>query len=129
MQVELGLVNNKFKACPEKPNCVSTMESTEDDEHYIAPVEVRAPVYTVKNIIKVIAAKNNMLLKKEGPNYLYYTYKSKLVGFVDDIEFAIIDQKVHARSASRVGYSDLGANRNRVAPMLEEIMILGQEEK
>ncbi|PZO25782.1 MAG: DUF1499 domain-containing protein, partial [Betaproteobacteria bacterium] len=43
-------------------------------------------------------------------------------GFVDDVEFRI-DQGsglLHVRSASRVGYSDLDANRKRV----EQIRVL-----
>jgi uncharacterized protein (DUF1499 family) len=124
MQMKLGLTNNAFVACSEKPNCVSTMASEEDEQHYIRPVEVKGAVYTVKNMIKVVAAKNELKLEKEGPNYLHYTYKSKLVGFVDDVEFAILNKKVHVRSASRVGYSDLGANRRRVAPILEEVQTM-----
>lgn len=121
MQVQLGLINGTFKACPDKPNCVSTMANPDDEGHYLSPIELNQPVYTIKNMVKVIAAKKNMQLQKEGPNYLYYTYKSELIGFVDDIEFAVIDKKLHVRSASRVGHSDLGANRKRVAPILEEV--------
>lgn len=121
MQVELGLNNGSFIACPDKPNCVSSMAKADDEEHYIAPVEIKSPVYTVKNMVKVLATKQEMKIQKEGPNYLYYTFKSKLIGFVDDVEFAIIDNKLHVRSASRVGHSDLGANRRRVTPILEEI--------
>ena len=36
--------------------------------------------------------------------------------FVDDVEFLINpeEQLIHSRSASRVGYSDLGVNRHRM---------------
>jgi uncharacterized protein (DUF1499 family) len=36
--------------------------------------------------------------------------------FVDDVEFLFDDtnKKIHVRSASRVGYSDMGVNRKRV---------------
>jgi len=39
-----------------------------------------------------------------------------LLGFVDDLEFCLDDQNktIHVRSASRLGYSDLGKNRQRV---------------
>jgi len=37
------------------------------------------------------------------------------MGFVDDVEFFFPDTAViHMRSASRVGYSDFGANRKRL---------------
>jgi uncharacterized protein (DUF1499 family) len=36
--------------------------------------------------------------------------------FVDDVEFLLVpaERVIHVRSASRVGYSDLGTNRKRV---------------
>ncbi len=42
-------------------------------------------------------------------------------GYVDDLEI-LVDQdagKIHVRSASRTGYSDLGVNRRRVAALAE----------
>ena len=50
------------------------------------------------------------------PNYLRAEFRSALFRFVDDVEFLIDDTLgvMHVRSASRVGYWDLGANRRRV---------------
>jgi uncharacterized protein (DUF1499 family) len=44
------------------------------------------------------------------------TFASALFGFVDDLEIRIDAEvgSIHLRSASRVGKSDLGANRKRV---------------
>ena len=40
---------------------------------------------------------------------------SKIFGFVDDVEFYLNEPGViHFRSASRIGYSDLGVNRERM---------------
>jgi uncharacterized protein (DUF1499 family) len=38
------------------------------------------------------------------------------MGFVDDVEFLIDDSAkvIHVRSASRLGQSDLGVNRQRI---------------
>lgn len=48
--------------------------------------------------------------------YLHAEFTSLLFRFVDDVEFLIDEDRreVHFRSASRVGYSDLGANRARM---------------
>ena len=48
--------------------------------------------------------------------YLHAEFKSALLGFVDDVQFMADPAAgvIHMRSASRVGYSDLGANRKRV---------------
>jgi uncharacterized protein (DUF1499 family) len=50
-----------------------------------------------------------------GP-YLHAEFRSRLWGFVDDVEFRVdaAARVIHVRSASRQGYSDLGVNRKRV---------------
>ncbi|MGH9640530.1 MAG: DUF1499 domain-containing protein, partial [Bryobacteraceae bacterium] len=39
---------------------------------------------------------------------------SALMGYVDDVEFYCDGKAIQLRSSSRLGYSDLGANRKRV---------------
>ena len=54
-------------------------------------------------------------MSAEG-NYLHAEARSFLFRFVDDVEFLVDPQQklIHFRSASRVGYSDLGVNRARM---------------
>jgi uncharacterized protein (DUF1499 family) len=40
--------------------------------------------------------------------------QTKLMGYVDDVEFLLDGKQVHVRSASRLGYSDWGVNRKRI---------------
>ena len=56
------------------------------------------------------------------PNYLHYEFTSLIFRFVDDVEFLVDDstRQIHFRSASRVGYSDLGANRRRMTKFVQE---------
>jgi uncharacterized protein (DUF1499 family) len=66
------------------------------------------------------------LLSQEGPR-LRFTFTSRIVGFVDDVEFLLLPQErlIHFRSASRSGYWDLGVNRARmeaVAARFEAMM-------
>ncbi len=55
-------------------------------------------------------------LVSETPKYLHFECRSAILRFVDDLEFLVDVERnvIHCRSASRVGYSDLGVNRNRV---------------
>jgi uncharacterized protein (DUF1499 family) len=48
--------------------------------------------------------------------YLYAQSTTPLMRFTDDLEFWLDAEKgvIHVRSASRLGESDLGANRQRV---------------
>ena len=49
-------------------------------------------------------------------SYLRAEFKSRVFGFVDDVELQLraAEEAIAVRSASRVGYSDLGVNRRRV---------------
>ena len=51
-----------------------------------------------------------------GKNYLYAEFTSTIMGYVDDVEFLYdaASSVTHVRSASRLGYSDMGANRKRI---------------
>jgi uncharacterized protein (DUF1499 family) len=56
-----------------------------------------------------------------GADYLKAEARSAVFRFVDDVEFRLDAETglIHVRSASRVGYSDLGANRKRVEALRE----------
>jgi uncharacterized protein (DUF1499 family) len=47
---------------------------------------------------------------------LWATFTSKVFRFVDDVELRLDPQNncIQVRSASRIGYSDLGVNRQRI---------------
>ncbi len=61
-------------------------------------------------------------LISEQDGYLHYEARSRFLGFVDDVEFLIDAEAglIHFRSASRTGYSDLGANRTRMEAIGKE---------
>ncbi|MCP3935209.1 MAG: DUF1499 domain-containing protein, partial [Actinomycetia bacterium] len=57
----------------------------------------------------------------EGDRYLHAEATSLIFRYVDDLE-VLIDPgtgKIHLRSASRAGYSDLGVNRKRIQALAE----------
>jgi uncharacterized protein (DUF1499 family) len=49
-------------------------------------------------------------------NYIHAEFRSRLFGFVDDVEFSFDEDKktIHLRSASRTGLYDFGMNRKRM---------------
>lgn len=106
----LGVKAGKLTPCPETPNCVCSQ--SEDSQHKIDPL----PYVDIEDIKKVVNNMERTTIVEENENYLYAEFKSKLMGFVDDVEFHKddINQVVHVRSASRLGKSDLGVNRKRV---------------
>jgi uncharacterized protein (DUF1499 family) len=64
---------------------------------------------------------------EETANYLHAECASALFGFVDDLELHLRESNniVAIRSASRVGYSDLGVNRRRVEGLREALRARG----
>lgn len=51
-----------------------------------------------------------------APDYLYAEFCSRVMRFVDDVEFALdpADGIIHVRAAARMGIRDFGVNRARV---------------
>jgi uncharacterized protein (DUF1499 family) len=49
-------------------------------------------------------------------DYIHAEFVSSVFRFVDDVEFYFDDEQklIQVKSASRVGYSDLGVNRRRI---------------
>lgn len=113
---------HRLGECPDSPNCVSTQTQQEDKK--MAPVSFELEPKKVVEIIKgIIKGKPNTQLVKESPNYLHYTFKSRIFGFIDDVEFLIDSEQklIHFRSASRTGYSDLGVNRKRMTEIMKAV--------
>ena len=103
-----GLVNGALAPCPASPNCVSSEPET-PESHAIAPLPLdawdRLPRLIEEKGGRVVALRND---------YIGAEFSTPLMGFVDDVELRLAETEVHIRSASRVGHSDMGANRKRV---------------
>ena len=110
MSFESGGSTGRFPACPESPNCVSSYAT--GDIHSVDPIDGDAAV--LAKIARYLKAQKTARIIEQTPNYLYATCQSRLFGFVDDLELYFDGFVIQVRSASRVGYSDLGANRKRV---------------
>lgn len=113
----LGITDGELLSCPSSPNCVSTQASPEDVEHYAEPIIYTGDrMKTQLSIESFILSKGNAHLVSSTLGYVHFEVKSALIGYIDDVEFYLPegDSVVHMRSASRVGYSDFGNNRERV---------------
>ena len=106
---DIGVRDGRLIACPESPNCVSSYESSE--EHAIAALDGN-----LNQIQQILVAMDGANIVEQSNNYLYAEFTSSLMGYVDDVEFLYdaASNTTQVRSASRVGYSDMGANRSRV---------------
>ncbi|NEO97859.1 MAG: DUF1499 domain-containing protein [Symploca sp. SIO2E9] len=112
----LGIQSSgQLAPCPSSPNCVNS--KAQDAQHAIEPLNYKSTSKeAMANLKKVIENMEGAKIIEETDNYLYAEYKSKLMGFVDDVEFLLdtSTNTIQVRSASRLGKSDLGANRQRI---------------
>ena len=110
----IGVVDGKLSPCPESPNCVSTQ--SDDETHKGEALSFRGTLTeTMAAVVRVVGKMERTTIITQSDDYLHVEYRTK-IGFVDDVEF-LLDKStrtVHFRSASRVGYSDLGVNRKRM---------------
>ena len=112
--LNLGVNGGKLTECPSSPNCVSSQAA--DEDHQIAPLRYEgAKADALARLKAVVTSYGRTTIIEERDDYLRAEFKSAIMGFVDDVEFYFPDEHViHVRSASRLGYSDLGVNRKRV---------------
>ena len=110
----LGYDNGRLAPCKKTPNCVSSQADLADAQHYIAPIALKKDA--IAQVRKAVESMPRARVVQAEPGYLYAEFTSKLMGFVDDVEFLYDPAKgvVHVRSASRLGRSDFGVNRDRV---------------
>lgn len=113
----LGIVDGRLAPCPNKPNCVSSQAAASDKQHSIEALTYNdEPEQARQRLERAIAGMKRSRLVTREANYWRAEFKSALLRFVDDVEFLFDDngKRIDVRSASRVGYSDLGVNRKRI---------------
>lgn len=109
----LGVRDDRLSACPSSPNCVSSQAS--DERHHIAPLAFDdSPDTAFARLKQVLTRRNDTAVIEEAPGYLRVEMRTTF--FIDDGEFLLDRTRkvIQVRSASRLGYSDLGKNRSRM---------------
>jgi len=127
----VGLVRGQLSPCPNNPNCVSS-EAGNSDLHHVEPLilPTEKSFSSSQNLQRIIQEMGGKL-QSRNDDYVAATFSTKLFGFVDDLEVRIDRSRgiAHVRSASRVGYSDGGINRQRVDRLAEIFKAQFPEEK
>ena len=102
--------------CPSSPNCTCS-EMAPGDAAYIEPWTVPHegdPGAAFEALAALVSGRAALQVRE--PLYLHAVFKTRWLRFRDDFEARLDPEAglIHVRSASRLGYSDLGANRARV---------------
>ncbi len=102
-------------ACPSSPNCVSS--DSRSGTHQVAPLKITGDSDAAWAAIgRVVGSLPGCSVARRTELDLHAECRSRVFRFVDDLD---LQRRPHSgvvavRSASRVGYGDLGVNRRRV---------------
>ena len=117
----LGSKDGLLSACPASPNCVSSQ--ADDGKHRIAPLAFSGdPDAAFARLKQVLGRRADTAIIEEKAGYLRVELRTTL--FVDDGEFMLDRSRsvIQVRSASRLGYSDLGKNRSRMEEIRSQFL-------
>ena len=106
---------NPLPECPDSPNCFRS--SSMAKKAIKQPISIEGSAKAAEQqLIKVLESFQGARREKDSQLFLHYTFKTKLGKFIDDVLFYFDEENglIHFRSASRVGWSDMGANRRRI---------------
>lgn len=113
----LGVRDGRLASCGKRLNCVSSQAEAADAQRYVAPIPFKGTALEAIAAARkaVEGMERSSVVRQEG-NYLHAEFRSKLMGFVDDVEFTYDDKTgvLHVRSCSRLGRRDFNVNRERV---------------
>ena len=96
-----------------------------DPKHRMDPIPfIGDPSRAFLKIRNIVTTLPNAHVVGDNDSYLHLEFRTRLFRFTDDVEFLVDnDEKViHFRSASRVGYSDLGVNRRRMGEIVHRFL-------
>lgn len=125
----LGAIRGRLAPPNATPNCVSSQADAADRVHYVEPLRFSGPAARAWAVLQVVVqGMERAQILREEDGYLYAEFTSRLMGYVDDVEF-LLDEKsgvIHVRSASRLGRRDFGVNRERVEEIRARMAAAGQ---
>ena len=119
---DLGVRDGKLKPPSMTENSVSSQAALYPDHPQrkyadIAPLALKGggPA-TLARIKAIVEGMDGAKVVKSEPGYLYAQFTTKLMKYVDDVEFWFdpAANAIQVRSASRVGRGDMGVNRKRI---------------
>lgn len=106
---------SELERCPSTPNCVSSADA--GDSHYIEPIAITGdPDAAWRTLREILEADESITITASADHYIRAEATTKVLRFTDDVEFLLKRDagRIDMRSASRLGYWDLGKNRERL---------------
>jgi uncharacterized protein (DUF1499 family) len=126
---DLGVRGGRLKPPSTTDNSVTSQAGVYPDHPArqsadIAPLPLRGDgPATIAKLQGVVGAMDGARIVRSDPDYLYAQYTTRLMKFVDDVEFWYDPSAgvIQVRSASRLGKRDMGVNRKRIEAVREAL--------
>lgn len=116
----------QLASCPSTPNCVCSCEAGES--HQIAPIAIEGdPNAAWQSLRDILEDDSSITITASSDRYIRAVATTRILRFKDDVEFLLERDArlIQMRSASRIGYSDLGKNRRRLESIRDEMIAAG----
>jgi uncharacterized protein (DUF1499 family) len=119
----IGVNNERLKPPSATRNSVSSQaalhpEHTQLQYASIEPLPLKNGnvANSMQTLVSVLKSMPNIMIVDAKPDYIYAHSRSRVLKFVDDVEFWVNPAKgvIDVRSASRLGREDFGVNRQRI---------------
>ncbi len=119
----IGVANERLKPPSKTRNSVSSQAHLHTDHEQLQyasieplPFKNNNAANSMQALVAVLKSTPGVTIVDAKPDYIYAHAKTKVLKFVDDVEFWVNPVKgvIEVRSASRLGREDFGVNRARV---------------
>lgn len=108
--------DGRLAPCPDSPNCVSTFATAKPHTMRAIPYTGTATAAQAQLLALLESLDDDITIITNRTGYIHAEFRTPGMAFVDDVEF-LIDERwegIQFRSASRLGYGDMGANYQRM---------------
>lgn len=113
--IEVGLVDGELQPCDSSSNCVCSEDPS--SEAYVEPLAFEGDADTTfASLATHLQSRSSVTIVEARDDYMHVVFTTPFLKFADDVEFRLDRERrvIHVRSASRIGKSDLGTNRERI---------------
>lgn len=111
---QLGVSGGVLSPLGSKPNGVSSQ--AQNPEKKVEALSFVGDLQTTKKeLMQACQSFGDCTVASESENYIHMVFTTGTMKYKDDVEFYFdeVNNRVEYRSESRVGYSDMGLNRDR----------------
>ena len=119
----MGVNNERLKPPSKTRNSVSSQAHLHTDHAQMQyasieplPFKNNSAAASMQSLLAVLKSMPGVTIVDAKPDYIYAHSQTKVLKFVDDVEFWVNPAKsvIEVRSASRLGREDFGVNRKRL---------------